>query len=139
MPEWLLKPEEMFLQEEDVKAEKNYLLPMKESLTKKERLGKKSDLNKIFVSGSVYKCRGAKILFLKSSLSYSRFAVTLVRKFGNSVERNYTKRIFREFYRKHKVEIDHSYDIVFVLYPGDFSYQNRLEQFSYLMKRAHLV
>ena len=48
---------------------------MKESLTKKERLGKKSDLNKIFASGNLCKCRGAKILFLKSSLPYSRFAV----------------------------------------------------------------
>lgn len=112
---------------------------MKESLTKKERIGKKSDLNKIFANGSVYKCRGAKILFLKSSFSYNRFAVTLVSKFGNAVERNYTKRIFREFYRKEKNELDHWHDIVFVLYPGDFSYQNRLEQFRSLMKRAHLV
>lgn len=127
------------MQEEDVKAEKNFLLPMKENLTKKERIGKKSDLNEIFAKGSVYKCRGAKILFLRSSLSYSRFAVTLVRKFGTAVERNYTKRIFREFYRKQKNELNGHYDIVLVLYPGDYSYQNRLDQFSILMKRAHLV
>ncbi len=112
---------------------------MKENLTKQERLGKKSDLNRIFASGKVFKCRGAKILFLKSSLPYSRFAVTIVRKFGTAVERNYTKRIFREFYRKQKKEMDQSYDIVFVLYPGDYSYQKRLDQFSYLMKRAEIV
>ncbi len=112
---------------------------MKESLTKKERLGKRSDLNKIFASGKVYKCRGAKILFLKSSLDFSRFAVTLVRKFGTAVERNYTKRIFREFYRKSKSNLNQSYDIVFVLYPGEYSYEDRLEQFSYLMKRANLA
>ena len=125
--------------EEDVKVEKNFLSPMKESLTKKERLGKKSDLNKIFASGSMCKCYGAKILFLKSSLSYSRFAVAIVRKFGNAVERNYTKRIFREFFRKNKKNLNGSYDIVFVVYSGKFSYQDRLDQFNRLMKRAKLA
>ncbi|QEN09078.1 ribonuclease P protein component [Oceanispirochaeta crateris] len=112
---------------------------MKENLTKNERLGKKSDLNRIFANGNTSKCYGAKILFLKSSLTYSRFAITIVRKFGNAVERNYTKRIFREFFRKQKFSIKESYDIVFVVYPGDFSYQNRLEQFNLLIKRANLV
>ncbi len=125
--------------EEDAKVERNFLSPMKESLTKKERLGKKSDLNKIFASGSVCKCRGAKILFLKSSLPYSRFAVTIVRKFGNAVERNYAKRIFREFYRKTKIGLKGSYDIVFVVYAGEFSYQDRLDQFNRLMKRAEIA
>jgi ribonuclease P protein component len=82
---------------------------------------------------------GAKILFLRNPLSYSRFAITIVRKFGNAVERNYTKRIFRDFFRTHKQEITESCDIVVVVYPGDFSYQNRLDQFNLLMKRANLV
>ncbi len=138
-PEWQLKAVELFLPEEDAKEEKNFLLPMKENLTKNERLGKKSDLNKIFAKGSVSKCHGAKILFLRNPLSYSRFAITIVRKFGNAVERNYTKRIFRDFFRTHKQEITESCDIVVVVYPGDFSYQNRLDQFNLLMKRANLV
>jgi len=138
-PEWQLKVEELSFPEEDGKVEKNFLSPMKENLSKIERLGKKADLNRIFAKGSISKCHGAKILFLKSTLPYNRFAVTIVRKFGNAVERNYTKRIFREFYRTNKRFILKSYDIVIVVYPGDFSYQNRLDQFSLLLKRANLV
>ena len=112
---------------------------MKRSLTKKEILRKKSDLKKIFASGSVSKCRGAKILFLQNSLPYNRFAVTLVRKYGNSVERNYSKRVLREIYRTEKSDIRKSFDIVIVLYPGDYSYHDRYEQYHNLVKRANLV
>ena len=125
--------------EEEEEAEKNCPLLMKESLTKTERLGKKTDLSRIFASGKVSKCRGAKILFLKNSLPYNRFAVTLVRKYGNSVERNYSKRIFREFFRTGKSGMKQSYDVVFVLYPGDYSFQDRSNQFQLLIKRANLV
>ncbi len=112
---------------------------MKESLTKKERLGKKKDLNKIFAFGKSYKYRGAKILFLKNSLSFSRFAVILVRKFGTSVERNYAKRIFKEFFRKEKNKINPYYDVIYVLYPGDYKYEDRLNQFNYLMRKAKIA
>ncbi len=112
---------------------------MKRSLTKKEILRRKSDLKKIFASGNICKYRGAKILFLHNSLPYSRFAVALVRKYGNSVERNYSKRILREIYRVEKEQIKGSYDIVVVLYPGNYSYWDRYDQFKKLVKRANIV
>ena len=125
--------------EEEEEAEKNYLLQMKKSLTKKEILRKKSDLKRIFASGFNCKYRGAKILFLQNSLPYNRFAVTLVRKYGNSVERNYSKRVLREVYRNEKHSIRASFDIVIVLYPGNYSFQERYNQFRVLIKRANLV
>ena len=112
---------------------------MKRSLTKKEIIRKQSDFKKIFASGSISKCRGAKILFLQNSLPYNRFAVTLVRKYGNSVERNYSKRVLREIYRTEKEQLKRSFDIVVVLYPGDYSFQERLKQYKILVKRANLV
>ncbi len=112
---------------------------MKKSLTKKEILRKKSDLKRIFASGSNCKCRGAKILFLQNSFPYNRFAVTLVRKYGNSVERNYSKRVLREVFRNEKNNIKGCFDIVIVLYPGDYSFQERYDQFKVLIKRANLV
>ena len=127
------------MQEEEEKAEKNCLSQMKRSLTKKEILRKKSDLKKIFASGSIEKCRGAKILFLQNSLPYNRFAVALVRKYGNAIERNYSKRILREIYRMEKEHLKSSFDIVIVLYPGDYSYLNRYDQYKKLVKRANLV
>ena len=67
------------------------------------------------------------------------FAVTLVRKYGNSVERNYSKRVLREIYRNEKNSIRTSFDIVIVLYPGDYSFRERYDQFQVLIKRANLV
>jgi ribonuclease P protein component len=127
------------LPEEEEKAERNFPSQMKKSLTKKEIIRKQTDLKKIFASGAVSKCRGAKILFLQNSLPYNRFAVTLVRKYGNSIERNYSKRILREIYRTEKDSLKISYDIVIVLYPGDYSFRDRYEQYKILVKRANLV
>ena len=112
---------------------------MKKSLTKREIISRKSDLKKIFASGKVCKCRGAKILFLYNSLPYSRFAVALVRKFGNSVERNYSKRVLREIFRLEKCNLKDTFDIVIVLYPGDYSFSERCDQFHELVRRANLV
>ncbi len=77
---------------------------MRTTLTKSERLSRQSDLKIVFASGSRSNTAGAKIVYLKNNLSYSRFAITIVRKFGNAVERNCVKRLFRELYRKNKNE-----------------------------------
>lgn len=111
---------------------------MRKTLTKSERLSKQSDLKTVFATGSKNNTAGAKVVYLKNNLSYSRFAITLVRKFGNSVERNRAKRLFREFYRLNKQEILIGYDIIIVLYPGIFSDEARSHQFFNLLKKAHL-
>lgn len=112
---------------------------MRKSLTKKERLGKRSDLERIFDTGNKVSCRGAKILYVENGLTFNRFAVALVRKYGNSVERNRSKRFLREIYRNIKETIIPGMDIVIVLYPGNFSFKDRQKQFYSLLKRGDLV
>lgn len=112
---------------------------MRKNLTKKERIGKRSDLKLIFASGKKISCKGAKLLYIKNDLTFNRFAVALVRKYGNAVERNTSKRFMREIYRDIKYSIIPGVDIVIVLYPGDFSFYDRKNQFFSLLKRGELV
>lgn len=111
---------------------------MRKTLTRSERLSKQSELKTVFASGSRKSTAGAKVVYLKNNLSYSRFAVTIVRKFGNSVQRNRVKRIFREFYRLNKSNILSGFDIIFVIYPGNFDSKSRAKQFFYLLEKAQL-
>lgn len=112
---------------------------MRKNLTRKERLAKRSDLNNIFASGKKISCKGAKLLYVQNDLTFNRFAVALVRKYGNAVERNKSKRCMREIYRNIKFSIIPGLDIVLVLYPGDFSFSDRKNQFFSLLKRGELV
>ena len=112
---------------------------MKRSLTREERLKTREDISRVFSSSAKVSCTGAKLVYNENMLEFNRFAVTLVRKYGNAVIRNRSKRIVREIYRNLKFNIRKGYDMVIVLYPGNYSYSQRLEQFSYLLKKADLL
>ncbi len=112
---------------------------MKRSLTKKERLKSREDISRVFRSSAKVSCVGAKLVYRENELDWNRIAVALVRKYGNSVVRNRSKRIVREIYRNIKFNIKPGYDMVMVLYPGNYDYNQRLEQFFYLLKKADLL
>jgi len=130
---------EMYLSDEEERVERNFQLQMRENLTKSERIGKRKELNMVFSHGNKISCRGGKLLWIKNSRNHSRFAVTLVRKYGNSVERNKAKRIFRELYRINKSGIYSGYDLVFVLYPFNDDFTIRSNHFFSLLKKAELL
>jgi len=111
---------------------------MKKSLTKEERLKRKSDLDGVFAVGKRKSCSGARIVYRENGLDFNRFAVCAVRKYGKAVERNRVKRIFRELFRTMKERIKPGFDIVIVAYPGKDTYRVREEQFVFLLKNEHL-
>ena len=129
----------MFWPEEEEKEEKNFQFPMKRNLTKPEKIKKSGEFKNIFKKASNISCRGAKCFFINNDINYSRFAVTLTRKYGNSVNRNRAKRQLREIIRLNKEKIKKGKDIIFILYPGDYTYKDREDQFLYLIKRAELI
>ena len=112
---------------------------MKKSLTKEERLKRRSDLDRVFGAGRRRSCSGANLVYLPNGLERSRFAVCTVRKYGKAVDRNRVKRVFRELFRTRKDRIEPGFDIVFVVYPGRESYKTREEQFSSLLKQERLL
>ena len=111
---------------------------MRKSLTKEERLKRKSDFDRVFAVGKRKSCSGARLVYAPNGNQYSRFAVCPVRKYGSAVERNRAKRICRELFRTTKDTIAPGYDIVFVIYPGKDTFKVRKGQFDELLEKARL-
>ncbi len=112
---------------------------MRRSLTKRERLKKRSDLRRIFASERQAHWPGAKLKYVRNELEWNRIAISLARKFGTAVERNRAKRVVREIYRNMKGEIAQGYDIAIILYPGDCDFPARREQVLGLLRKAGLL
>ncbi len=116
---------------------------MKRSLSKHERLKKSEDFRRVFHSPAKQSCSGAKLVTLPNSLdklgTSVRLGVTLSKKFGNAVERNRAKRQVREIFRLHKHRLRPGLDLVFLVYPGEFSYHDRERQFLQLAAKAGIL
>ncbi len=109
---------------------------MRRSLTKKERLKKKEEFQRCFKSPSQVSCQGAKLALTANSLDRSRLGVGLSKKFGNAVERNRAKRQVREIFRLHKDRLRPGFDLVFLIFPGKFTYADRERQYLQLLGRT---
>ncbi|MCF7933169.1 MAG: ribonuclease P protein component [Spirochaetia bacterium] len=113
---------------------------MRKSLTKKQIVSKKSDISHIFKDGAAVSVRGAKLIYTKNDLGYSRIIIIPARKFGNAVERNTVKRKLKELFR---TEIDclvQGYDLACIVYPGRvYDYNERRSQFYELIGKAGLL
>jgi len=117
---------------------RSLVFPMRKSLSKAERLKKSEEFRRVFGSPLKQSCQGAKLAALSNSLDKLRLGVSLSKKFGNAVERNRAKRQVREIFRLHKHRIQTGYDLVFLVYPGNFGYHDREKQFLQLLSRVGL-
>lgn len=129
----------MFLPDAEKKAEKSFLLLMRKSLTKRDRLKHSADIGRVFSSRTRVSCLGAKLMYRINNTKRNRFTVTLVRKYGNAVQRNRAKRVARESYRLIKPEIRQGYDMVLLLYRSEDTLSNRSRQLSDLLHKAQLL
>jgi ribonuclease P protein component len=112
---------------------------MSRSLTREERLRGTAALERIFGSPRKAGCPGAKLFFAENGLSVNRIVISPVRKFGGAVGRNRARRIGKEVYRNMKSGLKPGFDLAFILFPGDYSYGDRISQFSFLLKKAGIL
>ena len=106
---------------------------------RKEKLKGRNEIRDVFSRRKAVSCSGAKLLTLRNGLSYSRIAFTFSRKFGNAVERNYSRRLSREVYRQLRNELVAGYDLVLLVYPGQDVFSVRMGQMRGLFSRAGLL
>ena len=111
---------------------------MRKNLTRQERLKGKALINRVFSARTRVKCTGAKLIYINNGLEINRVLFTFVRKFGNAVQRNRAKRVFKEIYRNMKDSLRPGYDMIFILFPGNFDYSVRKTQAESLLQKASL-
>lgn len=129
----------LFLPDVERRAEKNSLSRMKRNLTKRDRLKHTADIGRVFSSKTRVSCLGAKLVYRKNDIGRNRFTVTLIRKYGNAIERNRAKRTAREAYRLCRSGLYEGYDMIMILYRSEDTLQNRSKQLAELLQRASLV
>lgn len=112
---------------------------MRRSLTREERLRSRAEIREVFRSGTTVRSGGMRLTYLPNGRSYNRIVVVPVRGFGTAVERNLCRRHGKEAYRALKTEMATGYDLAVVCYPGDYSFTERRNQLSSLLRKAQLM
>ena len=106
---------------------------------REERIKNPADFKKLFKCGNKISISGAKLFFLENNLGMNRVGFPLMRGYGNAVERNLSKRYSREVYRLLKSHLNTGYDMLFLIYPGNDSFNSRCEQIRLLCEKAGLI
>lgn len=107
---------------------------MKKSLSKNEILSSK-EIKMLFKKNKSLKTRGFGVFFTENKLPFPRFAVSVAKKYGSAVQRNYAKRIVREVYRLYKDKLQSPYDMVFVVYPHQLVFSSARDALILLMQK----
>lgn len=117
---------------------------MRRSLTKRDILRNKKDIDRIFKSGKRFSSEKMRLIYLANGLSFDRFIIIPAKHYGNSVQRNLLRRrakeIFRNWENRHIGEnplLNKGLDLVLVVYPGRVSDYSLLESdFKLLLDRT---
>ena len=104
--------------EEEQRAGISLAYVMRRSLSKKEIVKRKPEIDHIFKTGRTYSSQGMKMVVSRNGLDWNRIIVIPVRHYGNSVQRNRIRRQIKEIWRNAKPSMNSGYDFAFVVYPG---------------------
>ena len=88
------------------------------SFSRNERIRKHSDFLKIYQNGRRKETPHFKIALWPNNLQWRRLGITVSKKTGNAVKRNYIKRRLREYFRLHKAQLPEATDIILTAKPG---------------------
>ena len=82
---------------------------------KVERLKRKRDFERLRIEGKRIHSSNYVLLFLRNNLPHNRLAISISKKVGNAVIRNYEKRICREIYRDIKNSLPVGFDFLLIV------------------------
>lgn len=107
--------------------------------TREEHIKRPADFQNLFKHGKRVSVEGAKLFYTENKFGFNRIGFPLPRGYGNAVNRNLSKRYSREAYRLLKKHLNTGYDILFLVYPGNSSFQSRCEKLKTLCLKAGLL
>ncbi len=90
----------------------------KQTFSRDERIKKRGEFLKIYSEGIKTETEHFKIAVLPNNLKIRRLGITVSRKVGKAVKRNYIKRCVREYFRLNKEFFPESSDIVITAWTG---------------------
>lgn len=105
---------------------------------KSEHIKKGTEIRRLLKEARSVGCRGMKLSWERAGTGPTRMAIALRRGYGNAVERNRAKRLIRENFRLLKAGLPGGFDLVFTVFPGADSFQERGRQMSRLFADAGL-
>jgi ribonuclease P protein component len=88
---------------------------MRRSLTRRERIGKGSEIRAILARAGRLEAGGLRMAHRPNGFAVTRVAVVVGRGCGSAVKRNREKRLTREAWRSLKDRVAPGYDVVFVV------------------------
>lgn len=106
-----------YWQEDEPRADTVSQFLMRKSLTKKQIIRLKADIDRVFKAGKRSSLSCFKLYSTNNNLDYSRIIVIPVRHYGNSVRRNLIRRQIKEIWRTNQERIVSGMDFVVVAYP----------------------
>ena len=71
---------------------------MREKIYRKERVSKREDFERLFLHGTRYHTNQYSIIVVQNNLNTVRFGLSVSKKVGNAVVRNYEKRVCKVCY-----------------------------------------
>ncbi len=112
---------------------------MDQRFTRKERLLKRKEFQRVFDKGKAYSNDQIKIYALLNDGSVSRLGLVVGRKYGNAPKRNRFKRIFREAYRLNKNLLSKGVDIIIIPRPEltDLSLRTLEDKFKKMLSQIN--
>jgi ribonuclease P protein component len=85
-----------------------------ESFPQKFRLRRRAEIKEVQELGQKYVSRSLIMMVSPSQLGYRRLGITVSKKVGNAVVRARVKRLFREIFRRRRVLLPPSCDVVII-------------------------
>ena len=112
---------------------------MRRSLTRRERIGKGSEIRALLASAGKLEAGGLRMAHRPNGTDVTRMAVVVGRGCGGAVKRNREKRITREAWRSLKDRVAPGHDVVFVVRRFGTGLDERLGLMRKLIDRAGIA
>ena len=112
---------------------------MRRSLTRRERIGKGSEIRALLASAGKLEAGGLRMAHRPNGTDVTRVAVVVGRGCGGAVKRNREKRITREAWRSLKDRVAPGHDVVFVVRRFGADLDERLGLIAKLIDRAGIA